>query len=249
MSKSLNYVDSPIVTPWFSVFICVWIYMRHYLNLHILWATLTEFRTIGPYELNWETQQYKCLLSQLIAFSLLASLQAVNLFWLFLIVRVAKRIVFNNIVADERSEVEDNDEDDPADDDTAAAAAAAAAAPALQQLPAPLTSDREVTSGLADIKHGSNDPTPPAPAQADSASVESGMSTTTATATGSSTPTMSSSATTTADQGSSTAGQEISPPDQQQLQPVLRPRPARVPAAAASSSSPSSSTDRHAAAR
>lgn len=99
------------MTPYFTIFIGVWIYLRHYINLHILWATLTEFHTVGPYELNWETQQYKCLLSQVITFTLLASLQAVNLFWLFLILRVAKRTVFNNVLADERSDVEDNDED------------------------------------------------------------------------------------------------------------------------------------------
>ena len=106
-SKTLNYLDSFIVGPYFALFAGIWIYTRHYINLCILYATLTEFRTVGPYELNWETEQYKCWISQVITFALLASLQAVNLFWLYLIVRIAKNYVFNTEWADERS---DNDE-------------------------------------------------------------------------------------------------------------------------------------------
>ena len=97
--------------PYFGTFICVWIYLRHYINLRILWATLTEFRSVGPFELNWETQQYKCWISQYITFALLACLQAVNLFWLFLILRIAKNYVLSNIVQDERSEDEDEEEE------------------------------------------------------------------------------------------------------------------------------------------
>ena len=110
-SKTLNYVDSIVVGPYFVLFMGVWIYLRHYINLRILWATLTEFKTVGPYELNWETQQYKCWISQIITFSLLACLQAVNLFWLWLIFRIAKNYVFNSGLADERSDDEESDED------------------------------------------------------------------------------------------------------------------------------------------
>ncbi len=70
---------------------------------------------MGPYELNWETEQYKCSLSQVIAFVLLANIQGLNLFWLFLILRIAKNYVFNNVKAnemDERSEVEDEEEEE-----------------------------------------------------------------------------------------------------------------------------------------
>lgn len=110
-SKTLNYLDSFIVGPYFATFACVWIYMRHYINLHILYATLTEFATVGPYELNWETEQYKCWISQVITFALLASLQAVNLFWLYLIVRIAKNYVFNTNWVDERSDDEETEEE------------------------------------------------------------------------------------------------------------------------------------------
>lgn len=86
--------------------------MRHYLNLRIIWAVLTTFRTIGPFELNWETQQYKCWISQYITAALLSALQAINLFWLFLILRIAKNYVFSSVKKDERSEDEDEDEDE-----------------------------------------------------------------------------------------------------------------------------------------
>lgn len=92
------------------MFVGVWIYLRHVLNLQILWAVLTEFRTVGPFELNWETQQYKCWISQYITFALLASLQAVNLFWLFLILRILANYLFHDVKKDERSEDEDEEE-------------------------------------------------------------------------------------------------------------------------------------------
>ncbi|KAJ5611164.1 Sphingosine N-acyltransferase lac1 [Penicillium lagena] len=110
-SKTLNYLDSIITVPYYVMFVCIWTYLRHYLNLKILWAVLTEFRTVGPFELNWETQQYKCWISQYITFALLASLQAVNLFWMFLILRILANYVFNSVVQDERSEAEDEGEE------------------------------------------------------------------------------------------------------------------------------------------
>ena len=108
VSKTLNYLDSPLTVPWFSTFIGIWIYLRHYINLRILYATLTLFRTIGPYELNWETGQYKCDLSQWITFCLLLSLQSINLFWLFFILRISFNIAFRSRVVDVRSGDEDS---------------------------------------------------------------------------------------------------------------------------------------------
>ncbi|KAI5304095.1 hypothetical protein KEM56_006854 [Ascosphaera pollenicola] len=107
-SKTFNYLDAPIIGPYFALFAGVWVYMRHYLNLKILWATLTEFRTVGPFELNWETQQYKCWISQYITFGLLASLQSLNMFWFYLILRIAKNYVFSNVRKDERSSDEES---------------------------------------------------------------------------------------------------------------------------------------------
>lgn len=108
-SKTLNYINSPLTLPYFTLFIGIWTYLRHYINIVILYATLTEFRTVGPYDLDWETQQYKCWISQYITFTLLASLQSLNLVWFFFIVRVAYNIVFSDLVHDVRSD----DEDEP----------------------------------------------------------------------------------------------------------------------------------------
>lgn len=109
-SKTLNYLSSPIVIPYFALFIAVWIYLRHYINLVILYATLTKFRTVGPFELDWEAEQFKCSISQVITFLLLATLQSINLFWLYFIIRVALRMVFANVVEDVRSDDEDDEE-------------------------------------------------------------------------------------------------------------------------------------------
>ena len=115
-SKILNYLDSSLTIPYFITFIGVWSYLRHFLNLKILYSLLPggKFATVGPYILNWETQQYKCWISQSITFGLLALLQMVNIFWIFLILRILYRALFSDVVKDERSddetEVEEVDE-------------------------------------------------------------------------------------------------------------------------------------------
>ena len=111
-SKTLNYLDASFVGPYFGLFMCVWIYLRHYLNLRILYSLFTEFKTIGPYELDWEGGQYKCWISFYITLVLLASLQALNLFWLFFIVRIAYRFVVYQTADDDRSEAEESDAED-----------------------------------------------------------------------------------------------------------------------------------------
>ena len=70
-----------------------------------------EFKTVGPYILNWETEQYKCELSHWISTILLGGLQALNLYWGFLILRVAWRFGVKGELADERSEDEDEEVD------------------------------------------------------------------------------------------------------------------------------------------
>ncbi len=88
---------------------CAWIYLRHYQNLRIIASLFTEFKTVGPYEMNWETGQYKCPLAFYITLSLLASLQALNLFWLFFIVRIAYRLVVYKEANDDRSEADESE--------------------------------------------------------------------------------------------------------------------------------------------
>lgn len=109
--KTLNYLDHFALTPFYAVFMCVWIYLRHFINLKIIYSLFTTFVTVGPFEMNWETQQYKCPLSQWITASLLISLQLLNLFWLFYIVRIAYRMLAHNVAEDDRSDEEGEDEE------------------------------------------------------------------------------------------------------------------------------------------
>lgn len=83
--------------------------------LHGPWPE-SQFATVGPFELNWETQQYKCSISQWITFALLAALQTLNLFWLILILRILWRVArtFGEEKVDERSEYEGDEEEERA---------------------------------------------------------------------------------------------------------------------------------------
>lgn len=107
LSKTLNYLDSCLTMPLFFLFIIVWVYTRHYLNLTILWSILTQFKTVGPYQINMAIGQYKCWISQLITFVLLLALQIVNLYWLALILRIMVRYVLAGEQKDDRSDDED----------------------------------------------------------------------------------------------------------------------------------------------
>lgn len=88
--------------------------MRHFINLKILYSMLPngEFATVGSYTLNWDTQQYKCWISQSITFALLAMLQMVNIFWIFLILRILYRALFSGVQKDERSDDEEEEEEE-----------------------------------------------------------------------------------------------------------------------------------------
>jgi acyl-CoA-dependent ceramide synthase len=112
VSKSLNYVESQLQGWAFSLCIVVWIYLRHYINLRILYSTLPggEFSTVGPYVLAWDTEQYKCPLANAITFGLLAALQALNIFWLYCLVRNAYKFAVLGEAKDDRSEAEDEGE-------------------------------------------------------------------------------------------------------------------------------------------
>lgn len=83
--------------------------MRHYLNLRIIFSLFTEYKTIGPYELDWAGEQFKSPLTNVITLGLLSALQALNLFWLFFIVRIAYRFVVHRVAEDDRSENEESE--------------------------------------------------------------------------------------------------------------------------------------------
>jgi acyl-CoA-dependent ceramide synthase len=81
-----------------------WVYLRHYLNILILISEFYEFKTVGPYVLDWENELFKCLLSHIISTSLLAGLQVLNLVWLGWVMRTAWRYAVWDVREDERSD-------------------------------------------------------------------------------------------------------------------------------------------------
>lgn len=114
-SKSLNYVDSKWIPLVLGSFFFTWIYTRHYLNIKILYSVLTEFKTVGRYDLDWVEQNYKCWISQPIVFVLIFALQVLNAFWLFLLIRIIYRYLFLDIAKDDRSDSE-TEEEEPQDE-------------------------------------------------------------------------------------------------------------------------------------
>jgi hypothetical protein len=60
-------------------------------RLHAWLRTPSQYASVGPFTLDWTAQQYKSPLSQWITFGLLASLQAVNIFWCALMFRILWR--------------------------------------------------------------------------------------------------------------------------------------------------------------
>lgn len=86
-----------------------WIYLRHYLNIKILISEFYEFKTVGPYVLDWEQEMYKYELSHWISTVLLGGLQGLNLYWGFLILRTGWRFGVKGELSDERSEDEDEE--------------------------------------------------------------------------------------------------------------------------------------------
>lgn len=101
--------------PYFAFFVFVWIYLRHYLNLKIIYSIFTEFSTVGPYELDWAGGQFKCWISQGISSILLSTLQSLNLFWLFFILRIAYRFVVQGVATDDRSDGEESEPEEAVD--------------------------------------------------------------------------------------------------------------------------------------
>ncbi|KAJ7779508.1 TLC domain-containing protein [Mycena maculata] len=121
-SKTLNYLNyerGKVVS--LAVFFVVWTYFRHYISLRILHSLQAEFRLVpahaqvfaprkGLYMAPWMRDQM---------FYSLCVLQALNVFWYWLIVRIIVRSIVSAQTEDTRSE------DDEADADAGAGAALA----------------------------------------------------------------------------------------------------------------------------
>jgi hypothetical protein len=171
-------MQSSIIVPYFLIFLSMWAYLRHYINLCLIASFLplpspfpsfvndnvrdifytasnstsdilstitpklaplapyasfpggmafltaaqskavdflqgeSTYSTVGPYTLNWDTQQYKCWIAQWITFGLLAALQLVNMYWFYLIMKILWRLATSSQLDDVRSEDGDDDEDE-----------------------------------------------------------------------------------------------------------------------------------------
>ncbi|WVQ74797.1 hypothetical protein IAR50_004403 [Cryptococcus sp. DSM 104548] len=120
LAKCVNYVSDVWSIPFLVWFTISWTYLRHYLNLLILYNLPTQYGLIplasrsgfDPLNDFW-LDSYGLMKWQI--FIPIALLQALNLFWYFLILRILVRAVWNwgEDVKDDRSEDEDEGEEEP----------------------------------------------------------------------------------------------------------------------------------------
>ncbi|KAH9853501.1 TLC domain-containing protein [Lenzites betulinus] len=120
LSKLLNYIqwdNAKLVV--FTVFLFVWSYFRHWLNWVMLYSVWNEFDLMPEVAKQWSPKdgvwltwwmKYQIFVPVLL-------LQFLNLFWYFLILRIAWRAVTGVNVTDERSDDEGGDDDDDDDDE------------------------------------------------------------------------------------------------------------------------------------
>ncbi|KAJ7721217.1 TLC domain-containing protein [Mycena metata] len=108
LSKLLNYIQWNTVNNFvLAAFVLSWGYFRHYLNLTILWSVWFQFEHYIPSPETFPPHVWHT------AFAALVLLQALNLFWGYLIVRIVVRVVTTSKAADVRSDDEDEGEDEP----------------------------------------------------------------------------------------------------------------------------------------
>ncbi|PBL02421.1 longevity assurance proteins LAG1/LAC1 [Armillaria gallica] len=117
-SKLLNYIQwerAKVVS--FALFIGIWTYFRHILNLVILYSVWTEFDLIPEHTRVWDPPRGVWLpyWMKYQIFVPIALLQLLNLFWYYLIMRILYRAIMTSVTDDERSDDEDDDEDDGKD--------------------------------------------------------------------------------------------------------------------------------------
>ncbi|KAI0068641.1 longevity assurance proteins LAG1/LAC1 [Artomyces pyxidatus] len=114
-SKILNYMrwDRTKIAV-FAVFIFVWTYFRHYLNLVMLWSVYRDFDLIPETSKVWapETGAWLVWWMKWQIFAPILLLQLLNLFWYFLILRILVRAFTDVKVTDERSDDEESYEEE-----------------------------------------------------------------------------------------------------------------------------------------
>ncbi|BGP10383.1 sphingosine N-acyltransferase lag1 [Rhodotorula toruloides] len=123
VSKCLNYLDLQRTSEVsFVFFLVVWHYMRHYLNLRILWSVWNEYDLIPEQWRSWTSPKgwwvfYGFGSGAIPAwmkyqiFAPILALQLVNTFWSYLIWRILFRMISGQKAADVREEGEDEEEE------------------------------------------------------------------------------------------------------------------------------------------
>jgi len=109
-AKIFNYMQIDIVANTiFAGLIVVWTYTRHYMNLVLLWSVWYEFDKLPLSARRWSPRDGVWLAwwMKYQIFIPIVLLQIVNLFWYFLILRIAYRTVVSSQLVDERSDDED----------------------------------------------------------------------------------------------------------------------------------------------
>jgi len=112
-SKLLNYVQwnrAKVVA--FLVFICMWTYFRHWLNLVILHSVWYEYDMAPEPSRQWNRAEGIWLTWWLRhqIFLAIGALQVLNLFWYWLMMRILARTIISKETTDERSDDEDDNE-------------------------------------------------------------------------------------------------------------------------------------------
>ncbi|KII95096.1 hypothetical protein PLICRDRAFT_33926 [Plicaturopsis crispa FD-325 SS-3] len=114
-SKLLNYIQWERAKVFaFGVFVVVWTYFRHWLNLRMLWSVWFEFDLIPEAAKQWFPPEGVWLvwwMKEQIFFAI-GALQVLNLFWYYYVIRILVRSILTAQTTDERSDDEDDGEDE-----------------------------------------------------------------------------------------------------------------------------------------
>ncbi|VDB90082.1 unnamed protein product [Peniophora sp. CBMAI 1063] len=119
-SKILNYLRferAKVVS--FVIFLCVWTYFRHWLNLVMLWSVYAEFDSMPETSKRWAPDDGVWMVwwMKWQVFAPILLLQILNLFWYYLILRILWRAVMVGETDDVRSDDEGDDEPPSKKDD------------------------------------------------------------------------------------------------------------------------------------
>ncbi|EKM55309.1 uncharacterized protein PHACADRAFT_120551 [Phanerochaete carnosa HHB-10118-sp] len=115
LSKVMNYIqyDKSKVCV-FTILVGTWTYFRHYLNIVMLWSVWTQFDLMPETSKRWEAKDGVWMVwwMKYQIFVPILLLQFLNLFWYFLILRIACRALHDIGTSDDRSDDEDDEDDE-----------------------------------------------------------------------------------------------------------------------------------------